>query len=87
MKLNFFSTPSFQIEKWEYIYAFVSIGYTKGVLYIYEVLTFLKDKFKTFKGHDFSKIEIYFFRSQNRTDLMEKYNKESDLKKSFFICK
>ena len=86
-EIKFFYIPGFQIEKWEYIYAFVTIGHSKGVLDIYEGLTFLRDKFKTFQGHDFSKIEIYFCRSQNRTDLMKKCHKEGDPKKSFFICK
>ena len=84
--INFFYIPGFAIAKWEYIYAFVSIGNRKGVLDIYEGLTLLRDKYKTFKGYDFSKIEVYFCRSQNIIGLKKKCQKEID-QKNFFICK
>ena len=85
-EIKFFYIPDFAVAKWEYIYAFATIGHINGVLDIYEGLTFLRDKFKTFNGHDFSKIEIYFCRSQNRTALMKKCHKGID-QKNYFICK
>ena len=85
-QINYFFVPGFAIAKREYIYAYVNIGHRKGVLDIYEGLTLLRDKFKTFKGYDFSKIEIYFCRSQYRTGLLKKCDKEIG-RKDFFICK
>ena len=85
-QINCFYVPGFAIEKREYIYAFVTLGHRKGVLDIYEGLTLLRDKFKTFKGYDFSKIEVYYCRSQYRTDLLKKRHKEIYLN-DFFICK
>ena len=84
--IKFFYIPGFAIEKWEYIYAFATIGHIEGILDIYEGLTFLRDKFKILKGYDFSKIEIYFCKYQNKNSLMKKSHKEID-PKSFFICK
>ena len=75
-EIKFFYIPGFEITKWEYIYAFVTIGHIKGVLDIYEGLNLIRDKFKIFNGHDFSKIEIYFCRSQCRTGIMKKCHKE-----------
>ena len=85
-EINFFYIPDFAIEKWEYIYAFVTVGHRKGVLDIYEGLNLLKEKYKTFKGHDFTKIEVYFCRSQNIRGLKKKCQKETN-KKNFCICK
>ena len=85
-QINCFYIPDFAVAKWEYIYAFVTIEHAKGILDIYEGLTFLRDKFKIFNGCDFSKIEIYFCRSQNRTSLKKKCHKEVN-QNNFFICK
>ena len=85
-QINCFYIPGFAIEKWEYIYAFVTIDNIKGVLDIYEGLTLLKNKFKTFKGYDFSKIEVYYCRSQSKTSFMKKCLNKSD-SKSIFISK
>ena len=85
-EINCFYIPGFIINKKEYIHAFVNVGHRKNVLDIYEGLTLLRDEFKTFKGCDFSKIEISFCRSQYRTGIMKKCHKEI-LKKDFFICK
>ena len=85
-EINFFYIPGFAIAKWKYIYAFVTIGRRKGVLNIYEGLTLMKEKYKSFKGFDFSKIEIYFCKSQNIIGLTKKYQKEVN-QKNFIICK
>ena len=53
---------------------------------IFEGLNLIKDKYKTFKGFDFSKIEIYFCKSQNINGLVNKYQKELN-QKNFIICK
>ena len=84
--IKFFYIPGFTVAKWEYIYAFVTTSNQKGVLDIYEGLILLKNKYKNLKGCDFSKIEVYFCRSQNITGLRNKRQKEID-KKNFFICK
>ena len=85
-QIKFFYIPDFAVAKWEYIYAFVTFDHTKGVLDIYEGLTLMKEKFKTFKGYDFSKIEIYFCKYQNKTGFSKNSHKET-YPKSFFICK
>ena len=85
-QINCFFIPGYAIEKKEYLHAFVTTEHRKGVFNIYEGLTLLRDKFKTFKGYDFSKIEIYFCKYQNRKRLMKKCNKEIGYK-DFFICK
>ena len=84
--ISFFYIPGFAINKWKYIYAFATIGSRKGVLNIYEGLTLIKEKYKTFKGFDFSKIEIYFCKSQNIIGLTKKNQKKNN-KKNFIICK
>ena len=81
-----FYIPGFAIAKKEYMHAFVNVGHRKGVLDIYEGLTSLKNKFKTFKGYNFSKIEVYYCRSQYRTGLMKKSHNEID-QNDFLICK
>ena len=83
-KINFFYIPGFAIAKWEYIYAFVTIGTKRGVLSIYEGLTLMKEKYKTFNGYDFSKIEIYFCKSQNIIGLTKKYQTD-DNQRNFII--
>ena len=85
-EIKFFYVPGFAISRWKYIYAFVSIGFRKGVLSIFEGLNLIKDKYKTLKGFDFSKIEIYFCKSQNINGLVNKYQKELN-QKNFIICK
>ena len=85
-EISFFYIPGFAIAKWKYIYAFVTIGRRMGVLNIFESLNLIKDKYKTFKGCDFSKIEIYFCKSQNIIGLTKKYQKEAN-HKNFIICK
>ena len=85
-QIEFFYVPDFEIAKWKYIYAFVTVSNQKGVLDIYKGLTLLRDVFKTFKGYNFSKIEVYFCRSQNRTSLMKNCQKGID-QKNFFVCK
>ena len=84
--IEFFYVPGYAVNKWQYIYAFVNLGHRKGVLDIYEGLTLLKDKYKTFKGYDFTKIEVYFCRYQNIRGLKKKCQKEIN-KKNFCICK
>ena len=84
--IKFFYIPGFVINKWKYIYAFVKIGSQMGVLDIFEALTFMRDKFKTYNGFDFSKIEIYFCKSKNIIGLTKKYQKEAN-QKNFIICK
>ena len=85
-EINFFYIPGFAIAKWEYIYAFATIGRRKGVLNIYEGLNLMKEKYKNFKGFDFSKIEIYFCKSQNIIGLTKKYQKEVN-QNNFIISK
>ena len=85
-EINFFYIPGFAIPKWKYIYAFATIGRRKGVLNIYKGLTLIKEKHNNFKGFDFSKIEIYFCKSQNIIGLTKKYQKKAN-KKNFIICK
>ena len=85
-QINCFFVPGFAIVKREYIYAYVNISHRKGVLDVFEGINFLRDNFKIFKGYDFSKIEIYFCKYQNRKRLMKKCNKEIGYK-DFFICK
>ena len=75
-EINFFYIPGFSITKWKYIYAFATIGRRKGVLNIYKGLTLIKEKFNNYKGFDFSKIEIYFCKSQNIIGLTKKYQKK-----------
>ena len=85
-KIKFFYVPGFAIAKWKYIYAFVTIGHRMGVLDIFEALTLMRDKFKIYNGFDFSKIEIYFCKTQNIINLTKKYKKEVNLK-NFIIYK
>ena len=84
--INFFYIPGFAINKWKYIYAFATIGSRKGVLNIFEGLTLMKEKYKTFKGFDFSKIEIYFCKSQNIIGLTKRCQNEVS-QNNFIICK
>lgn len=84
--INFFYVPGFAIVKWKYIYAFATIGNRRGVLNIYEGLNSIKEKYKSFKGFDFSKIEIYFSKSQNINALNKKFKKDGILN-NFVICK
>ena len=84
--IKFFYIPGFAIAKWKYIYAFVTINRRMGVLNIFEGLTIMRDKFKTYKGSDFSKIEIYFCKSQNIISLTKKYQKKVN-NKNTIICK
>ena len=83
-KINFFFIPGFAINKWEYIYAFVTIRRKKGVLNIFKELNRIRDK-KYFKGFNFSKIEIYFCKSRIIIGLTKKYQKENS-HKNFIIC-
>ena len=85
-EINFFYIPGFALAKWEYIYAFVTIGHRKGVLNIFLGLNSLKNRNKILKGFDFSKIEIYFCKSQNIIGLTKKYQQETN-QKNFVICK
>ena len=85
-EIHFFYTPGFAISKWKYIYAFVTIGRRKGVVNIFEGLTMIRDKYKTYKGFDFSKIEIYFCKYLNIHSLINKY-KNAVNKINIKICK
>ena len=84
--IKFFYVPGFAIAKWKYIYAFVTISRRMGVLDIFEALTLIRDKFQTYKDSDFSKIEIYFCKSQNIIGLTKKNQKEVN-KNNFIIYK
>ena len=84
--IKFFYIPAYAANKWKYIYAFVTIGRRKGVLNIFEGLTLMKEKYKTFKGFDFSKIEIYFCKSQNIIGLTKKCQNKVN-QDNFIICK
>ena len=84
--IKFFYIPAYAANKWRYIYAFVNIGNPKGVLDIFEGLSIIRDKYKNYKGFDFSKIEIYFCKSQNINGLIRKY--QNDIYESnFLVCK
>ena len=85
-EINFFYIPGFAIAKWKYIYAFATIGNQKGIIKIFEGLTLMKEKCKTYKGFDFSKIDIYFCKYQNIVGLAKKCQKKGN-KKNFIICK
>ena len=85
-EINFFYIPGFAISKWKYIYAFATIGHRRGVYNIFQGLNLLKNQYKIFKGSDFSKIEIYFCKSQNIIGLTKKYQQEAN-QKNFVICK
>ena len=85
-EIKFFYIPGFAIAKWKYVYAFVTIGRRKGVLNIFEGLNMMKEKYKTFKGFDFSKIEVYFCKSQNIIGLTKKYQNEEN-QNNFIIYK
>lgn len=84
--INFFYIPGFAIVKWQYIYAFATIGNRRGVLNIYEGLSSIKEKYKNFKGYDFSQIEIYFSKSQNINALTKKFKKDG-FQNNFVVCK
>ena len=84
--ITFFYIPGFAIAKWKYIYAFATIGNQKGIIKIFEGLTLMKEKCKTYKGFDFSKIDIYFCKYQNIVGLAKKCQKKGN-KKNFIICK
>ena len=84
--IKFFYIPGFAITKWKYIYAFATIGRRKGVLSIFEGLALMKNKYKNFKGFNFSNIEIYFCKSQNIIGLTKKYRKGVN-KNNFTVCK
>ena len=84
--IKFFYIPGFAITKWKYIYAFATVGRRKGVLSIFEGLALMKNKYKTFKGFNFSNIEIYFCKSQNIIGLTKKYRKGVN-KNNFTVCK
>ena len=83
-EINYFFIPWFAIDKWKYLYAFVTVGRRKGVLNIFNELVSIRDK-KIFKGFDFSKIEVYFCKSRNIIGLTKKSQKEN--KKNFMIWK
>ena len=85
-EIKFFYIPGFAIAKWKYIYAFATVSNRKGVLNIFEGLNLMKEKYKNFKGFDFSKIEIYFCKSQNIIGLTKKCQKGAN-KKNFIVCK
>ena len=85
-EINFFYIPGFSITKWKYIYAFATIGNRKDILNILDGLNLLKEKSKTDKGFDFSKIEIYFCKYQNIISLTKKCLKKGK-KKNFIVCK
>ena len=79
-KIKFFATT-----KRNYTYAFVTINHGMEVLNIFEALTLMKEELKIYKGYDFSKIEIYFSKSQNIIDLAKKYHKKVS-QKNFIVC-
>ena len=85
-EIQFFYIPEFAIFKWKYIYAFVTVGRRKGVVNIFEGLTMIRDKYKTYKGFDFSKIEIYFCKYLNIRSLINKY-KNAVNKINIKMCK
>ena len=84
--INFFYIPGFAIAKRKYIYAFVTINRRMGILNIFEALTIMRDKLESYKGFDFTKIEIYFCRSRHIINLADKYQKEAN-QKDFIIRK
>ena len=84
--IRFFYIPAYAVNKWKYIYAFVSFVSQKGVLNIFEGLSTMRDKYKSYNGFDFSKIEIYFCKSQNINGLIRKYQKDT-YQSNFLVCK
>ena len=84
--IDFFYVPGYAVNKWQYIYAFANLGHRKGVLDIFEGLTIMRDKYKTYQGFDFSKIEVYFCKSQNINGLIKKYQTEVN-QSNFLLCK
>lgn len=83
--IKFFYIPSFGTNRWKFVYAFVNLLDKNGVLDIYKGLNLIKDKFKSINGYDFSKIEIYFSKSQNINRLIKKYQKNF-YQNHFLIC-
>ena len=81
--IDFFYVPGYALEKWKYIYAFVNVSHRKGILNIYEGLTTIRDKYRTYGGFDFSKIEIYFCKSKNINGLMK--NCQNDINRNNFL--
>ena len=75
--IDFFYVPGYAVNKWKYIYAFANLGHRKGVLDIFEGLTIIRDKYRIFQGFDFTKIEVYFCKSQNINGLITKYQTET----------
>ena len=84
--IDFFYIPGYALSKWNYIYAFVNVRNRKSVLDIFEGLTIMRDKYQTFRGFDFSKIEIYFCKSQKVNSLIKKCQNETN-PNNFLICK
>ena len=84
--IEFFYVPGYAVNKWQYIYAFANLGHRKGVLDIYEGLTIMRDKYKIYQGFDFSKIEVYFCKSQNINGLITKYQTEVN-QSNLHLCK
>ena len=84
--IDFFYVPGYALTKWNYIYAFVNVRNRKSVLDIFEGLTIMRDKYQTFRGFDFSKIEIYFCKSQKVNCLIKKCQNETN-PNNFLICK
>ena len=76
--VNFVCIPGFALVTWDYVYAFVNTGSRKGLLNIFYGLNVIRDKYKTFKGYDFSNLEIYFCKTQNVNTLLKKYQNESN---------
>ncbi len=83
--IRFFYIPSFGTNKWKFVYAFVNLENKNGVLDIFKGLTLIRDKFKSINGFDFSKLEIYFSKSQNINRLIKKYQKNY-YQNHFLIC-
>ena len=84
--IGFFYVPGYAVSKWKYIYAFANLGHRKGVLDIFEGLTIIRDKYKIFQGFDFTKIEVYFCKSQNINGLITKYQTET-YQPNILLCK
>ena len=77
-KINFFYIPSYIQNQKEYMYAFVNVNNYKGIINIYNGFMKLKQQYTNCFGSIFSKVELFYSKTQGKSALINKYMNEKD---------
>ena len=82
--VNFFYIPGYVCTQKEYMYAFVNVANSKGIINIYNGLKKIRDCFSQYSGYDMTKVEVYFSKAQGYKSLKRKYTNEYF--NNFLVC-